>query len=506
MSKPILAISSTSNLAVQAGKSMALLGGNAVDGAISAALVSLITEPGVVALGGGGYVTLWPSNGEPITLDGYMAVPGLGSGRVPDPTQMRSAVMDYGGGVTTLVGHSSVCTPGALKALEMACLEFGSLDWATVMQPAIRIAHTGFPLSHASYNYLIHAHEAIFSQCDASRRALYNSSGGLLKPGETVFVEDLADSLEMIAQQGTQVFYEGELAHRIIEDMRQNQGSLNAQDLGEYQVKRRSSICFELDHWKMASNPPPAVGGVTLGAMLLMMQSPELSHWDQSTLRKMIHAQQYVLGYRRDHLDVSDNLEAQTKKLLHSVHRMTPGAPSTVHTSSVDNGGLACSITLSAGYGSGIIAKDTGIWLNNSLGELELNRKNPAMLKSGKRMLSNMAPTIARNGDGTTLAIGSPGADRITTAIVQTLVNHLLMGMDLDEAIRHPRLHLEWTNSKPRIAFEDGLVLPDDVELATRPIPGLSMFFGGVGAVSFSPDRGFSAATDPRRTGEALIV
>ena len=156
-------------------------------------------------------------------------------------------------------------------------------------------------------------------------------------------------------------------------------------------------------------------------------------------------------------------------------------------------------MTVSAGYGSGDMAPGTGIWLNNCLGELELNKRGLEPAPPASRLRSNMAPTVASRG-GELLAIGSPGADRITTAILQVLINHLVLGLPLQAAIEAPRAHVEFPDAGYRVAYEPGLAI-DELDVPARPFPALSMYFGGVGAAAWHPARGFTAASDPRRTG-----
>ena len=146
------------------------------------------------------------------------------------------------------------------------------------------------------------------------------------------------------------------------------------------------------------------------------------------------------------------------------------------------------------------MAGDTGLWLNNSLGEIELHPQGLHDLSPGTRLTSNMAPTICRHSDGRVLAIGSPGASRITTAIAQVLFNFVSLGFDLEEAISHPRLHFELFNDAPAIACETG-INTEELNLTRRQFAGLSMYFGGVQAALYHPSHGLIAAADPRRTG-----
>jgi gamma-glutamyltranspeptidase/glutathione hydrolase len=177
--------------------------------------------------------------------------------------------------------------------------------------------------------------------------------------------------------------------------------------------------------------------------------------------------------------------------------------------SAVDSTGSACAITSSYGYGSGATLPGTGLWLNNCLGEHELNRGTPPA--PGERLPSNMAPTVGRRDDGAVLAIGSPGADRITTALLQALASFAHGGASLQGAIDLPRLHvhhLEGDDARAagtavRVEAEEDLPLPE-VDLPVRRHHPQSMYFGGVGAALRLPDGDVEAAADPRRAGAAL--
>ena len=160
---------------------------------------------------------------------------------------------------------------------------------------------------------------------------------------------------------------------------------------------------------------------------------------------------------------------------------------------------------MSTGYGSGLMPSGTGIWLNNCLGELELIPEALAGPAPGARLPSNMAPTIARNHRGSTLVIGSPGADRITTALLQVLDRHLLRGMPLAESIGAPRIHLEYDGGSPRLAHEPIGELPSNAP-APRAFGPHSMYFGGVAAAKADRAGKVQAAADPRRAGGTRVV
>jgi gamma-glutamyltranspeptidase/glutathione hydrolase len=499
-----VALASSSALAAEAGGLIAEAGGNAVDAAIAAALVSMNTEPGVCSLGCGGYITLWPPGQAPVTLDGYVAVPGLGDRRPAAQRKSEKIHMEYGGGVDTVVGPDSVGVPGGIAALAEASSSHGQLPWRTLFEPVLSITRTGFPLPLASYHYLEYSGTPIFGRSADGYRALHDDQGQLRKPGETIRVPHLADSLERIATLGSAEFYTGDLGRAMAGFVVANGGRLNEADLAAYRVIRRPSLTAKLSGWEIATNPPPAIGGAVLIAMLQLMSRKPVKRWNRESLAHLVAVQRAVLGYRRSQLDLSDDVQADAENLLRKSLQGDVAAilesGSTCHTSAVDSTGFACSITLSAGYGAGEMPAGTGIWLNNCLGELELNKRGLDPGPPGQRLPSNMAPSAARGDAGDVLAIGSPGADRITTALLQTLVNHLSMNMSLTDAIQHPRAHVEFIADDYRVAYEAGLDIAS-LEVPQREFGTLSMFFGGVGAAAWSTQGGLTAAADPRRSG-----
>ena len=281
---------------------------------------------------------------------------------------------------------------------------------------------------------------------------------------------------------------------------------LTIEDLAHYRAIERAPIIINFGDWEIATNPAPAVGGICLAAMLLLINKRSLDQWNATTVKEIAEIQKTVLQYRSKYLDGrNESVIGQEAASLLSMaeednwQKLTQ-SPSTIHISAVDSDGLACSISASSGYGSGVMAGGTGLWLNNSLGEIELHPQGLHDLSPGTRLTSNMAPTICRHSDGTVLAIGSPGASRITTAIAQVLFNFISLDLPLKQAISHPRLHFEVFNKTPTIAFETGLNV-DALNLTSRQFEGLSMYFGGVQAALSHPTNGLTAAADPRRTG-----
>ena len=502
-----VAVATTSGLAAGAAREIAAAGGNAVDCAIGTALMSMNTEPGVCSFAGGAYVTVWAPDQRPVTIDGIHAVPGLGLEPDERGRGAERVDMEYGGGVTSYVGPGSVAVPGAVAAFDLASSTYGKLAWKDLFAPTIAATRSGFPLPASCHYYLQYTGKDIFERAADGFVALHHDDGTLRDIGETIFVPHLAESLQAIADGGAEVFYTGQLAAAMSDHVRAGEGSLTMQDLGSYRAIARDALVASVDHWEIATNPPPAVGGAILTAMLLGCRDLTGSGWDTDSLAELIRVHRACLDFRRDRLDVAGDVGAAAAELIAAAGDGSLvqqwASASTVHTSAVDADGIGCSITASAGYGSGEMPDGTGLWLNNGLGEVELNPTGVAAGIPGERLPSNMAPSVARS-PGKVLAIGSPGADRITTALHQVLVNRLEFKMPLEDAIAHPRLHVDTSGANDRLMAEQGLDLPE-TDLPVRVFPELNMYFGGVGAALHDDAGGFEVASDPRRAGGTII-
>ena len=502
-----VAVATTSALAADAAEEVADAGGNAVDCAIAAAMLAMNTEPGVCALAGGAYVTISVPGSETVTIDGNVAIPGIGLPPGHTHSGGQSVFMEYGGGITTVTGPESIGVPGSLAAVDLAAREYGSVPWKTLLQPTIRASRDGFSLSAACHYYLQYSGTPVFGGSSEGHSALHDDHGSLRPAGSSIIVPGLADSLTAIAEEGSRVFYEGDIAQRIARHVQDRNGLLTLDDLQSYRPIRRPSLMVDLAGWKIASNPPPAVGGAVLAAMLLAFERSPVSSWTPNALRQLVEVQQWALSYRKKTLEPAIDLEAEAAVFLDLARSrqmaMRWSSSSTVHTSAVDESGTACAITASSGYGSGEMPPGTGLWLNNCLGELELNRKGLDAAPAGGRLPSNMAPSVARRGDQV-LAAGSPGADRITTALLQFFINYTQLGLSLEKAIAHPRLHFDYADDNPIVAVEPGLDLPE-LSLPLRSFAETGMYFGGVGAALFDARTGFDVAADPRRAGGILI-
>jgi gamma-glutamyltranspeptidase/glutathione hydrolase len=244
--------------------------------------------------------------------------------------------------------------------------------------------------------------------------------------------------------------------------------------------------------------------------LAVMLRELAAVGWDWS---RTIDIQRRVLSFRHEVHDLSTDLEEDGYALLESIERHglagLPTSSSTAHVSAADSEGTVCAITASSGYGSGATVPGTGLMLNNCLGEPELNRLGLHALAPGTRLASNMAPSVARSASGAALAIGSPGADRITTALMQVLGRYFLGGLPMQAAIDAPRVHVRiLDDGTPRVDHVVDVGVAAAVEalgLQSFSHGATSMFFGGVGAARRLADGTLDAAGDPRRAAATRV-
>lgn len=503
-----VALAATGPVSLAAGAEVARLGGNAVDAAVAASLAAMATEPGIVALGGGAYVNVWPVGGDPVVVDGNVEMPGRGLPAEAFGGGVRQVVTDYGGGVTMYVGHGSVATPGAVAACEVAVQRWGAAPWADVVAPTARACRGGYPVNGASARYLAWVAEPIFGADPAVHRLVTRPDGTHLRVGDVCTNPELGDVLDLVGREGAAVLATGEVGRAMAADMARHGGLVTAADLQAFRPVVRTPVRRRVGDWDLAINPPPSVGGPMLAVMLA-----ELARRGDWRWADVLDVQHRVLRYRRDVHDVAADLDAAGHDLLLAVDRHglagLPTSASTAHVSAVDDSGLACAVTMSAGYGAGVAVPGTGLLLNNALGEPELNRLGLHRLAPGTRLASNMAPTTGRTDDGRVLAIGSPGADRITTALMQVLGQGCLHDADLQAAVDAPRLHVRVDREPPVVEYEADAAIADAVRASGLPgteHAALSMYFGGVGAAYRREDGRMEVAGDPRREAAVGIL
>jgi gamma-glutamyltranspeptidase/glutathione hydrolase len=536
--------------AAAAGRAMLQKGGNAVDAAVATGFALAVVHPYAGNIGGGGFMVIRQPDGTVTTIDH----------REDAPSGATQAVyLDAEGNAErarSRRGYLASGVPGTVAGLLKALDEYGTLDRATVMAPAIRLAREGFTLSHELAQSLNGQYEA-FAQFPATKQYFTKGSPDRkYRAGERFVQEDLAATLVRIRNQGRDGFYEGRTARLIAEQFQANGGLITRDDLAEYEAVEREPVSMTYRGYRVHSMGPPSSGGVAIAQLLHAAERKDIEAMGfnaSATVHYLGEAMRRVFADRAKWLGDPDHVEVPTDALVRDSYmqermasfdstRITPtdsvraGEPrlaresmETTHYSVVDSAGRAVSVTttINSGYGSKVVIDGAGFFMNNEMNDFVLKPGVPNqfglsgternLVAPDRRMVSSMSPTVVEDPQGRLhLVIGAPGGSTIITTVAQIIMNVIDHGMDIEEAVTAGRIHHQW---KPRdLSYEEYALSQDAVRnLEARGWPVTKGVFGGivrwgrahgirVRHPSDRPDipRTFHGGADPRGEGVAL--
>ncbi len=506
-----VAISSESPHTVEIGRQIAEMGGNAVDIAVGAALAATASEALMCSLGGSAFINIKLPGQDPELIDGADAMPHIPDADLNNSEKAwQEAAIPYGDGISINVGHASVAVPGMLRALELAWQRHGSLPWQEVVAPAAALAGAGVTASQTLGMWLGMAGKAVFHAQKESRETFFPDGSTPLEEGDFYVPPHLQGSLELIAREGADALYLGDLGKAFAAEITGNHGYVTREDLAAYQPEVRQPIILHSHGYRLALNPPPSIGGAMAGSMVNLYDSlwqEGMSAAEQTLLIAQIQRLMFDLRHQEGSAQWSEQRAAHIlekpwlEKFFHKTF-----SPNTMHISVGTGDGAVVAITMSNGYGSGISIPGTGIPTNNSLGEPELNPAGYFRIPPGGRLVSNMSPTVVWDDSGMALAMGSPGASRITTTILQGWIRMGFEGMSFENMVRAPRLHVEQIDGEFVVQHEPGI----DVSLAgeqfkLRAFQGPDMYFGALNVAGSDSTGKLHALADTRRHGAQYI-
>jgi gamma-glutamyltranspeptidase/glutathione hydrolase len=517
------AVAAGHEITAQAGARALAEGGNAVDACVAAAFASWVAESPLTGPGAGGFMLVHRAHDRSCRLlDFFVAAPG--QGRRGGLGEMDAVDIPFESGRDTtqrfLIGHSSCAVPGTVAGLAEAHRAHGSLPWSELLAPAIELARTGVVLTRAQA--LLHALLDSILRHTLESRAVYGERKRLVA-GDRLVARDLARTLEELAVEGPDAFYRGEIAAAIASHVQEHGGAITRRDLEAYRVIRRRPVKTVYLNHVFESNPPPSSGGVLIGyglALLDRLGTPgepgsatELARLvevlrEQARKRDARFTRELYRGGLARRLLAEESLTAGARRLRKAlrtpVERASPGG--TTHISAMDAEGNAAALSSSTGAGSGVVVPGTGIHMNNMLGEYDLQPGGHAPAP-GARLTSMMAPSMVSRAGEPRLVLGSAGSVRLRGAVMQVVVNVVGHGLDVEEAIDRPRVHID----EPHLHAEGGHdpAALDELERAGYDVVRWrrrNLFFGGVAAVERRPDGTLAAAGDPRRGGHGIVV
>jgi gamma-glutamyltranspeptidase/glutathione hydrolase len=549
-------VATDEELASQAGVEILKRGGNAVDAAVATAFALAVVEPAAGNLGGGGFMLVRLADGHSSFFDYREVAPGKATRDMyvrPDGKLDEEAAT---------IGYRSVAVPGTVAGLEQALKTYGTMKLAKVLEPAIRLAKEGFPVSEKLARQLEEERPGL--ERFAVSRRIFLRDGNPYQPGEILRQPELAATLQRIARKGSADFYRGETARLLAADMARSGGLITREDLARYQPKvrevLRASYKQEGHIWEVLTSPPPSSGGVAIIEALNMLQGMPLKGWEDTesvhrvaeVLRRVFADRAAYLAdpdfskvpvaglvspcYAQERAATIDPQHASSSQSVQAGHphvcgaaaaRRGPGperpqtivslgeGPHTTHFSVVDAAGnaVASTTTLNDSFGSHATSP-AGFLLNDEMDDFTTQPGVPNVLfgliqseenaiAPGKRPLSSMTPTIVLRDGQLSFVTGSPGGPTIISVTLLSVLDWMRLGMEAQAAINAPRFHHQWLPD--RILLEN--TFPASVELALQARGHQTLrraHIGLVNAIGIDAQTGERlGAADPRDNGSA---
>ncbi|MAJ50636.1 MAG: gamma-glutamyltransferase [Flammeovirgaceae bacterium] len=481
-------VATTHPLATAVGLKIMKKGGNAIDAAIAIQFVLSVVYPQAGNIGGGGFAVIRLSDGEVSTLDFREKAPEMAE---------KDMYLDPEGNVVKAkirLGHLASGVPGSVAGMWELHQKYGQLSWSELINPAIKLAYNGHLLTEKIAQSLNEQHNN-FQEANRYQPWVVNEKGW--NKGDTAVQKELASTLSFIQKNGRDGFYKGIVADQLIKEMILGGGIISAKDLINYEPVWRDPIKGFYKGYTIYSMAPPSSGGIALIQLLkgseylnignLEFNSAEMLHYKTEVERR-------VYADRAVHLGDPDYYEIPTEALINRNYNnirfsnikkrkktasskvmegdVTPyESPETTHFSIVDPEGnaVALTTTLNGSYGSRVMVKGAGFFLNNEMDDFSAKPGVPNIygligskanaIAPGKRMLSSMTPTIVEKESSLFLVTGSPGGATIITTVFQSIINIIDFGMGLQEAINAKKTHSQWL---PDILFiENGGISPE---------------------------------------------
>ena len=529
-------VTSASRLASQAGVDTMQAGGNAVDAAIATAFALAVTWPTAGNIGGGGFMVYHGEDGDATTFDFREKAPLAATERM---------FLGLDGEIVANSNHRgalSVGVPGTVAGLWKAHQERGSLPWAQLVAPAIKLAREGIPITYSLQSGFAR-NKSRFDLYPSSQAKFFKADGTAYELGELWVQKDLAHTLELIQANGRDGFYKGENAKRLADYMAANGGIITEEDLELYQPVEREPIRGNYRGYEIVSMPPPSSGGVALVQMLNILEGYDLSamgHNSSAYLHVLTESMRRAYADRAEHLGDPDFNEGMPLERLmdkdyaaklRSTIDMAKADVSdptkfaepyeseeTTHFSVVDSEGnmVSMTYTLEYGYGSAMVVAGGGYLLNNEMGDFNAmpgvtNARGaigtaPNLVAPEKRMLSSMTPTIVAKDGKPFFTAGSPGGKTIINTTMQLILNVIDHDMNIAESVEAGRIHHQWlpdvTSIEERAVSADSLRLYEALghPVRVRGAQGAAM------AVYHDREAGlFLGASDSRRGDGAAV-
>ncbi len=437
-------------LASQAGIQTMMAGGNAVDAAIATAAALNAVEPAGSGVGGDGFILIyWAETGQ------VAAVNATG----PAPRAATRETYLKNGGIP-MKGMRTVSVPGLVDGWLLAHERYGTLKLDEVFAPAISLCEEGFPVSHRLAGSL-RGQNTNFA-ADPHTRAIFTNEGNPIPAGERLANPNLGTTLRKIAKDGRDIFYEGNIAKAIDKFSHAHTGLLTAEDLANYHAHWDDPIHVSYRDYEVYEMPPNSSGHILLQELNVveLFDLQTLGYNTAESVHLMVEAKKLAFADREKYMADPNWVDVPIEGLLSKSYAAEQAKRIDLEKAAFDipaggaeahqdttcfctadrAGNLVCMLqSIQSGFGSGLIAGDTGILLNNRMTYWHLEEDHPNCLIPGKRVRHTMNPVIVTKDGKPVLACGTPGADTQVQTNLQLVTHVLDFGMTPQEAVSAPR-------------------------------------------------------------------
>ena len=517
-------------VAAEIGASVLEEGGTAVDAAIATGFALAVSLPRAGNIGGGGFMLVYDAgSGKTIAID-YREMAPLGA--------TRDMFLDENGDADPELSrnsHLASGVPGTVAGFWLAHQRFGKLPWSRLIEPAIALARDGMVVSRDLAAQLERRKERNCRNA-ATCGYLYKNDGTPYEFGERLVQADLAQTLQLIADEGPDAFYKGAIARKIVAEMEAGGGLIDMASLAAYKPVVRDAISTNYRGYEVVTMPPPSSGGVHVLQMLNVLSHfpiAEMGRGSADNVHVLAEVMRLAYADRSKHLGDPDFYDVPVEWLLSDEYaaelaatidmerarpstEVAPGVPprheseDTTHFSVMDAAGnvVANTYTLNGSYGSAISVPGAGFLLNNEMEDFVSKPGTPNMfgllggeansVEALKRPLSSMTPAIVFRDGEPWFATGSPGGARIITAVLQMIVNMIDHGMNIADATHRPRIHHQWFPDKLTIEVGFGVDTIRLLEERGHTLDVRGSLGTSLQSVAYK-DGLFRGASDPRR-------